>query len=183
VAVSYPEDGVAIFNLRLDDELAARFDAWAADRGGRFVVLRQLIDQVSREGRPAAFTHGGGERRPVRMTVRLSPADRVGLSAAAAEMGLTRHAWACALIRHRLQGRPTFPPNQEVTLLAAQTELRRIAVNINQIARAQNTMVTAGVAPDLELSDLDNLRAEIRGHMRGIFEALAGNHTYWSGGA
>jgi hypothetical protein len=172
---------VAIFNLSLDDDLAARFDAWSADRGGRFVVLRRLIDQASREGRPAAYTPGGGERRPVRLAVWMHATDEVGVAAAAAGMGLSRSAWAAALIRHRLQGRPTFPPDQGVTLLAAQTELRRIAVNVNQIARAQNTVAKDSHAPDLELAYLDDLRAEIRGHLRRIFEAFDGNHAYWSG--
>lgn len=181
MAVSYAEGGVAIFNLRLDDDLAGRFDAWSAGRGGRSVALRRLIDQVSREGRPAAFTPS--ERRCVQVGFWLSTADGVRLAAAAAEMGLRRGAWVGALVRHRLRGQPTFPPDQGVNLLAAQTELRRIAVNLNQIARAQNKVVRDGEAPDLDLSGLDDLRAEVRGHMRRVFEALAGNHAYWSGGA
>jgi hypothetical protein len=171
---------VAIFNLYLDDHLAGRFDAWAADRGGRSLALRHLIDQASREGRATAFTPGGGERRPVNLRVRLSAADGAGLSAAAAEMGLTRNAWVAALVRHRLLGRPTFPPDQDVTLLAMLTELRRIAVGANQIARALSAATVAGEELDLELSYFNDLRAEVRGHMRDLFEAFEGNHTYWS---
>jgi len=171
---------VAIFNLCLDDDLAGRFDAWAVDRGGRSMALRRLIDQASGEGRAAAFTPDGGERRPVNLRVRLSAADGAGLATAAAEMGLSRNAWATALICHRLQGRPTFPPGQDVTLLAMLTELRRIAVGANQIARALSAAAVAGEELDLALSYFNDLRAEVRGHMRDLFEAFEGNHTYWS---
>lgn len=171
---------MAIFNVRLEDELAGRFDAWAGGRGGRSAELRQLIELASRDGQPAAFVPGGATARPVKLTVRLSAADGIGLDAAAAEMGLTRNAWAAALIRRRLQGQPTFPPAEALTLTAVQTDLRRIGVNINQIARALNTAVMEGKVLDLELSSLDDLRAEIRGHMQDLREAVAGNLTYWS---
>jgi hypothetical protein len=171
---------VAIFNVRLEDELAGRFDAWAADRGGRSVALRQLIDLASRDGQPAAFASGGARTRPVKLTVRLSAEDATGLDAAAAETGLTRNAWAAALVRYRLQGRPTFPPADAMTLMAVQAELRRIGININQIARALNTAVMEGKVLELELSYLDDLRAEIRSHIRDVREAVAGNLTYWS---
>jgi hypothetical protein len=171
---------VAIFNVRLEDELAGRFDAWAARRGGRSAALRQLIDLASREGQPAAFAPERAAARPVKLTVRLSAVDGAGLGAAAAEMGLTRNAWTAALVRHRLHGRPTFPPAEAMVLMAVQTELRRIGVNINQIARALNTAVLEGKVLDLELSYLDDLRGEIRGHMRDLREAFAGNLTYWS---
>ncbi len=60
-----------------------------------------------------------------------------------------------------------------------QTELRRIGVNVNQIARALNTAVMEGKVLDLELAYLDDLRAEIRAHMLALQEAFAGNLAYW----
>jgi hypothetical protein len=171
---------LAIFNVRLDDDLAGRFDAWAAGRGGRSVALRQLIETASRAAEPAPFRPGRADGRPLKLTVRLSPADGLGLDAAASETGLTRNAWAAGLIRHRLCGRPTFPPGEALTLMAVQTELRRIGVNINQIARALNTAVLEGKVLDLELSYLDELRAEIRSHMQDLREAFAGNLAYWA---
>ena len=94
-------------------------------------------------------------------------------------MGLTRNAWAAALIRRRLHARPTFRSSDELSLLAIQTELRRIGVNVNQIARALNTAVMEGKVLDLELTYLDDLRAEIRAHMLALHEAFEGNLAYW----
>jgi hypothetical protein len=120
--------------------------------------------------------------RPVKLTVRLTAMDGLGLDAAAAEMGLTPNAWAAAVIRRRLHGRPTFTRPDVISLIAMQTELRRVGVNVNQIARALNTAVLESRVLDLELRYLDDLRAEIRGHMTGLREAFEGNLAYWDAG-
>lgn len=173
---------MAIFNVRLDDELATRFDGWASTRGGRSVALRQLIEGAG--GGSAVTTAARAVRRarlPVKLTLRLSAADAVGLEAAAAETGLTRNAWAAAVLRRRLRDRPTFAGSDGVSLITIQTELRRIGVNVNQIARALNTAVMEGRVLELELGALEDLRREMRGHLTGLQSVLAGNLAYWAG--
>jgi hypothetical protein len=167
------------FKLRLSDDLAARFDGWASDRGGRSPALRYLIEQASGADAPSREAPVRLGPRPVKLTVRLAAADGRGLDAAATEMGLTRNAWAAALIRRRLHARPTLRRSDELSLLAMQTELRRIGVNVNQIARALNTAVMEGKVLDLELAYLDDLRAEIRAHMAALHGAFEGNLGYW----
>lgn len=170
---------MADFKLRLSDDLATRFDGWATERGGRSPALRHLIEQACGAGSPPCKAPGRLGSRPVKLTVRLAAADGRSLDAAAAEMGLTRNAWAAALIRRRLHARPTFHRSDELSLLAMQAELRRIGVNVNQIARALNTAVMEGKVLDLELAYLDDLRAEIRAHMLGLHESFEGNLAYW----
>jgi mobilization protein MobC len=170
---------VAIFNVRLEDGLAGRFDAWAADRGGRSAALRRLIADAARQGPPAPFRPVRAAALPLKLTVRLSQADGLGLAAAAAEAGLTRNAWAAAVVRRRVRGAPTFSRPEVLTLIAIQAELRRIGVNVNQIARALNTAVLEGPVLALELDSLEDFRTEIRGHLAGLREAFAGNLAYW----
>ncbi|MGE5567240.1 MAG: plasmid mobilization relaxosome protein MobC [Parcubacteria group bacterium] len=170
---------MAIINVRVSDEMVARFDGWAAERGGRSAALRRLIDRASRAGATAAPMPSRRAARPVKLTVRLSVADGRGLDAAATARGLTRNAWAAALVRRRLHARPTFSRPDELSLIDVQAELRRIGVNINQIARALNTAVMEGRVLDLELAYLDEVRAEIRAHMQALHEAFAGNLAYW----
>jgi hypothetical protein len=173
---------MADFKLRLSDDLAARFDIWAGAQGGRSPALRHLIGQACADDGAAPDGTGRLGPRPVKLTVRLTAADGRGLGAAAAKMGLTPNAWAAAVIRRRLHGRPTFPRPAVMSLIAMQTELRRVGVNVNQIARALNTAVVEGRVLDLELTYLDDLRGEIRGHMAGLREAFAGNLAYWDEG-
>lgn len=111
--------------------------------------------------------------------VRLAAADAAGVDREAADMGLRRAAWVAALVRRRMRGRPTFSRLDELSLIAIQAELRRIGVNVNQIARAMNVAARAGEVLDLELAYLDDLRAEIRAHMTALREAVEGNLAYW----
>jgi hypothetical protein len=175
----YAERSVANFNVRVPDELAARFDAWAAAHGGRSPALRHLVDLACSGGdggRDGAARLGP---RPLKLTVRLTAADGVGLGAAAAAVGLTRNAWVAALVRRRLQGRPTFGRSDAVSLIAVQAELRRLGVNVNQIARALNTAVLEGRVLDTQLIAVDELRRELRAYLTAVREAFAGNLAYW----
>lgn len=170
---------MANFNVRVPDAMAARFDAWAAVRGGRSPALRHLIDQASTGAQASDDGGAWDSRRPVKLTVRLGVGDVSGLAEAAADLGLTRNAWAAAVLRRRLAGRPTFAPQAALALIAIQGELRRIGVNVNQIARAMNTAVMEGRVLDTQLLAVDDLRREIRAHMTAVGEAFAGNLAYW----
>jgi hypothetical protein len=116
----------------------------------------------------------------LKLTVRLADDDGDNLAREAAAMGLTPNGWAAALIRHRLHGKPAFPRAEGVALLAIQGEVRRIGVNMNQIARAVNTAVMEGKVLDLEVAYLDALRTELRAHMFTLREAFEGNLAYWA---
>ena len=167
---------MANLSLRVPDDLLARFDACAGGQGGRAPTLRRLMDQ-------AAAASPSGERlppRPVKLTVRLADDDGAALGHEAAAMGFTPNGWAASLIRHRLRGKPTFPRVEGATLLAIQGEVRRIGVNVNQIARALNTAVLEGKVLDMELAYLDDLRTELRVHMPSLRVAFEGNHAYWA---
>jgi hypothetical protein len=171
---------VAIFNVRLSDANAAQFDSWATPRGGRSAALRRLMAEACADDAPATATPLP-DRRPRKLTVRLSADDGRGLEQAAAAFGLSPNAWAAAVLRQRLTGKPTFPRDQAVALIAMAAELRRIGVNVNQIARALNVAVLVGAVLDLEMGTLDALRLEIRAHVHALHEAFEGNLAYWQG--
>jgi hypothetical protein len=168
---------VANLSLRVSDDLLARFDAAAGSQGGRASTLRRLMGQAA-----ASSPSPGGRlpTRPLKLTIRLTGDDGDGLAREAAAMGLTPNGWAAALIRRRLHGKPTFPRTEAIALLAIQGEVRRIGVNVNQIARALNTAVMEGKVLDLELAYLDALRTELRAHMFTLRDAFEGNLAYWA---
>lgn len=170
---------MANFSVRIPDELLVRFDGWAGAHGGRAPALRRLMGEAA----GMAPTSGRLPPRPQKLTVRLSAEDGRGLDREAAAVGLTPNAWAGAVLRQRLVGKPTFPRDQALALLAMQAELRRIGVNVNQIARALNTTVMEGKVLDLEIAYLEDLRTELRVHMSALREAFAGNLAYWQGDA
>jgi hypothetical protein len=167
-----------MFSVRVSDDLAQRFDAAAVLVGGRSALLRRLIttaaDLVPRPGDPPR-----GPRNAARVMVRLAAADVAALDVEAAGRGLSRAGWVAALVRRRVHDRPGFGRTDELALIAIQAELRRIAVNIHQIARALNSAVLEDRSPELALTSFDDLRAEIREHLRGLRQALEGNLAYW----
>ncbi len=168
---------MANLSIRVPDDLLARFDAAAGGQGGRAPTLRRLMHQAA-AGPPSP----GGRlpARPLKLTIRLTAHDGDGLAREAAAMGLTPNGWGAALIRHRLHGKPTFPRVEAVALIAIQGEVRRIGVNVNQIARALNTAVMEGKVLDLEMAYIDDLRTELRAHMFTLREAFEGNLAYWA---
>ena len=168
------------FNVRVPEALGARFDAWAGAQGGRSPALRRLISEACRGSASEADRRPGRLGvRPAKLTVRLTAADARGLGAAAAAIGLTPNAWVAALVRARLHGRPTWPADQALAVLAIQGELRRIGVNINQIARALNTAVLDGKVLEMEMASLADFRLEIRGRLSDLRAALEGGLGYW----
>lgn len=166
---------MANLSVRVPDDLLAQFDTWAGSHGGRAPALRRLMEEAC--GSTAAGEPLG--KRPVKLTVRLRADDAAGLEREARSMSLTANAWAAALIRRRLTGRPTFCRPDEIAVIAIYGELRRIGVNVNQIARALNSAVTEGKVLDLELAYLEELRAEVRAHMAAVGESFRGNLAYW----
>jgi hypothetical protein len=169
---------VPTLSVRVPDDLAVRFDAAAAAFGGRSARLRQLI--LADGGPvPSATPQLRARRDGARIMVRLEPSDAAALAAEAVAMRLTRASWVAALVRRRLRGKPAFGRPDELSLIAIQTELRRIGVNVNQIARALNTAVLEGKVLELEIAYLDDLRTELQAHLFTLREAFEGNLVYW----
>jgi len=169
---------VAVINLRLPDDLADRFAEVAVLEGGRAVLLRRLIGEAVGTA-PRGSSAGSQHRSAGRVTVRLSAPEFAALDREATAMGLSRARWVAALVRRRVLGKPTFARAEALTLMTIQGELRRVGVNVNQIARALNTAVMEGRVLDSELAWIRELRAEIRSHIVGLHEAFGGNLAYW----
>ena len=167
------------FTLRLPSDLARRFDAAAATRGGRSRYLRTLMEAAAQASLPAPEPGSPGGKSG-KLTLRLSQTEMASLEAEAARAGLLRTQWAAGLIRRRLHGGLQLTPPEAIALIGVRRELNRIGVNINQIARALNTAVLEGAVLELETTQLAAFAAEIRAHVHGLDEAFAGNLAYWS---
>jgi hypothetical protein len=168
-----------VLSVRIPEALAVRFDAAAAPAGGRSALLRRLVDGAA-AGAGAEPPAPAGRRDALRLTVRLAAAEAAHVTDQAAALGLSRAAWAAALVKRHATGTPRFARSDALALLAVHGEIRRIGVNVNQIARALNTAVMEGRVLELELGALEALRRELRAHLAGLGEAFAGNLAYWA---
>jgi hypothetical protein len=165
--------------LRLSPDLTRRFDAAAAGQGGRSRLLRRLMEGAAQASLPAP-EQGPPMARSGKLTLRLGEADLRLLEVEAAAMGLSRTQWSAALIRRRLHDRPQFSRPEALALIEVRRELRRIGVNVNQIARALNTAVLDSAVLDLELGQLGAFQAEISAWVDALGEAFEGNLAYWA---
>lgn len=106
---------------------------------------------------PRARKKGGrppGVRRGQKVEVRVSQAEKAELRGSAEEAGITVSEY----VRRRSLGRPVAARADRETRVL----LRRIGVNLNQLARAANTPGTA--VPERPLGDaLDQLRRVLAG--------------------
>lgn len=169
---------MAVLSVRVQDDLAARFDAAARLAGGRSALLHRLVRDAATPSLDAPAA--GPERRDaLRLMVRLARPEAAHVTSEAAAMGLPRAGWVAALVRRHATGSPRFSRPSELSLIAIHGELRRIGVNVNQIARALNTAVMEGRVLDTELTAIDALRREQRAHIEALGEAFEGNLAYW----
>lgn len=168
--------------LRVSPDLVRRFDAAAVGQGGRSRLLRRLMEAAAHAPFPEPPEPPSAVRSG-KLTLRLVPADLSLLMAEASAMGLSRTQWSTALIRRKLHGRPQLSRAEALAFIGVQRELRRIGVNVNQIARALNTAVLEGQVLDLEMVQLTAFADEIRGHLSGLRDAFEGNLAYWSDGS
>jgi hypothetical protein len=112
--------------------------------------------------------------------VRLAAPEAAHVARESTRLQLPRAGWVAALVRRHALGTPAFGAADTYALVAVRGELRRIGVNVNQIARAMNTAVLEGRVLTLELASIDDFRRELRGHVLALREAFAGNLAYWA---
>lgn len=170
------------FTVRLPPDLARRFDAAASVCGGRSRLLRRLIETSAADGEPRA---GPASAEPLtgKLTLRLGGEDLAAVEAEAARVGLSRTQWVVALVRRRLYAQPQLSPSEAAAFIEVQRDLRRIGVNLNQIARTVNATVPGGRAPNLELVQVLAFAGEVRDGLSGLRRAFEGNLDYWSAGS
>ena len=172
---------MALFTLRLPDELAARFDAVAAGGGGRSHTLRKLIERVSGGGAgagPAAIRSRGRHR----IEVRLDDDELAQLDAAADERGVKRTDWIATVVRSRLPS--AAPPlDTRQTLIDIRRELRAIGRNVNQAVHALHAANMQDSRLDVarEAERVAAMQAAVDEQIAAIGAALHGDLGYWRG--
>lgn len=176
---------MAFFGVRLSDDLAVRFDAFASSRGGRSKLLRQMIEAVLRSGGAAVPAASEAELRArgrsEKVTIRLRDEDMVALDAACREAGLRRTEWVVGLVRRRLLGRPQLNRAEAQALLEIRRDLRRIGVNLNQAVHALHSR--GGGEGAASAKELLAFRHEVRAQLEGVRAALEGDLSYWAEGS
>jgi len=172
---------MAFFGVRLDDDLAQRFDTKASEAGGRSAFLRRLILAALEEGAAGEVGAPRRMRATRRVEIRLAEEEIAALDVEAAVLGLKRTDWVTTLVRRRLRVRGELPREERAAVARAWRELNRIGINLNQATRALNAsvMVESGLDVARDAARVARFRAEIGAALAGLGAALKGDLAYW----
>ncbi len=172
---------MAFFGIRLSDDFAARFDAFAASRGGRSRVVRCLMAAALAEAGSAAPEDGvrSARGRSEKLTLRLKAEERLALDAASTAAGMRRAEWASACLRARLARRPQFNRAQAQALVEARQELARIGANLRELVRVVRDGDLPPNAVSGAVATVEAVRGEVRGQIAAVRAAIDGAADYW----
>lgn len=136
--------------------------------------LRHLVmTTLQSTGASAEAIVGSSDELPRagRLTIRLTPSDRLLLQARAAGRGMATASYASAVIRSHLRAAVPIPREEMQALKRAIGELGAVGRNLNQLAKAANQGGrTAGPSRD-ELRALLRACEGLRDHVRQLLEA------------
>lgn len=164
------------FTFLVPDADAARFDRIAEGQGGRSALLRRLVGAVlaQDEGDPVPMVPVRSGRADQRLEILLTAEEVSAIEALAEARGMKRSAWLTSLVRHRVHRAPEPAAPEAKMMEAIRSELRRIGVNLNQIAQATHGGGGGGVP------DLGPFQDELRAWVSAIGAARRGDLAYWA---
>lgn len=167
---------MAFIGLRVSDQLASRFEAVAARRGGKSKLLRAMIEAVTKAPPGEGEGPGVGRGASKKVTLRLKAEDVAALDAAAAKSGMRRTEWLLACARRRLAAKPQFSEPEAMALLETRRELRRIGVNLRELVRRLEERDAASAE---DLAAIQSFQSEVRHQLEGVRAAIDGNLECW----
>jgi len=175
---------MAMFTLRLPDDLAQQFDKIAATDGGRSDVLRRMIERVCTAQGSTLPPLPAVAGRSDRIEIRLPSEDTQSLEMLASGQRMSRVNWIVALIQSRLRAAPVPPIEVRNELVDIRKQLRGIAKNVNQVVKAFHAanMEESRLEVGREVQRLASMEESVWEQVAAIGDALRGDLSYWSAG-
>lgn len=179
-----PLGAMGHFGFRIDDAFVEAFDAYAASRGGRSKVIRDLMAQaLAQDGvtlpappiKPSP-TNGNWEG----ILVKLDPAEYALLDEHARSTGMSRGQWIVSLVRRRLKGGRQYNPVDRKRLATISQDLRKIEGHLGRASQAVREGVEVGQPLDRPLAMLTQFESWIVRLSHALHEAFLGNDRYWN---
>ena len=145
-------------------------------------LVRQLLETLIRTSateNPASGKPDDTELRADRLSIRLSPDDRLLLRDRATARGMPSATYVAVLVRSHLRKLTPLPTEELAALKRSIAELGAIGRSLNQIARALNP---GGRSDGRDRHDLElmlKIAVGLRDHVRALLNA---NETSWERG-
>jgi hypothetical protein len=173
---------MTILSVRLAADALAAFDSIAVGRGGRSVLVRQLIDQAVRGSldRPLIDRPVGAARN--RISLSFTQVEIAVIEVRAAQRSTDRSGWIKALVRRHIGLKGRVDDGLLAELGPIRMQLLRIGRNLNQAMKAANTaMLESGdKAIEPQLHRIADMRMEISEQVAAVGDAMRGDVSYWA---
>ena len=177
-----PRPTTAILSVRVEAEALAALDTIAIARGGRSVLVRQMIEQALQvsASRPLIDRAEGAARN--RISLSFTDVEIAVIEVRAAQRSTARAGWIKALVRRHIGLRGRVDDGLLAELAPIRMQLLRIGRNLNQAMKAANTMMleTGDKAIEPELHRIADMRMEISEQVAAVGDAMRGDASYWA---
>jgi hypothetical protein len=173
---------MAMLTARIDASTLAAFDAYAEGRGGRSVLLRQMIEQVARENGSVLKVERIESAASKRVSMRFTDVENAVLENRASQRSTNRSGWIKALVRRHLGLKSRVDDGLIAELAPIRMQLLRIGRNLNQAMKAAN----AAMLPDGdkqiagELRRIADMRMEVSEQVAAVGDMMRGDASYWA---
>ena len=171
-----------MLTARIDAATLAAFDSFAEGRGGRSVVLRQLIEHAARDNGEMPRVERPEGAAINRVSLRFTDVENAVLEHRAFQRSTDRSGWIKALVRRHLGLKSRVDDGLIAELAPIRMQLLRIGRNLNQAMKAAN----ASLLPDGdkqiggELRRIADMRMEVSEQVAAVGEAMRGDTDYWA---
>jgi hypothetical protein len=145
-------------------------------------LVRQLLETLVRTSVTESWASGKSddtELRAERMSIRLSPDDRLLLRERATTRGMPSATYVAVLVRSHLRKLTPLPSEELAALKRSIAELGAIGRNLNQIARTLNASGRWNGPGREHLEWMLKIAEGLRDHVRALLKA---NETSWERG-
>ncbi|MGI9360916.1 MAG: ribbon-helix-helix protein, CopG family [Parasphingorhabdus sp.] len=171
----------AMLSIRLDRRALAALDSFAAGRGGRSAIMRQMIEQLLEEsiGLPLIKPSEGSSCN--RVSLRFTDAEIAVIEYRASQRSTNRSGWIKALVRRHLALKSRVDDGLLNELAPIRMQLLRIGRNLNQAMKAANLRMMDDGDKKIEndLRRIADMRMEIAEQIAAVGDAMHGDVGYW----
>lgn len=171
-----------MLSARVDADALAAFDVYAVGRGGRSVLIRQMIEQAAAQNadRPQIERPEGPSTN--RVSLRFTDVEIAVIEHRASQRSTDRSGWIKALVRRHIGLKSRVDDGLLTELAPVRMQLLRIGRNLNQAMKAAN----AAMLPDGdqqiegELRRIADMRMEVSEQVAAVGDAMRGDASYWA---
>jgi hypothetical protein len=177
-----PRVGKTMLTARIDTATLAAFDAFAEGRGGRSVVLRQLVERAAYENTDAQRVERRESTATKRVSLRFTDVENTVLEHRASQRSTDRSGWIKALVRRHLALKSRVDDGLLAELAPIRMQLLRIGRNLNQAMKAANMAMLPDGDGQIggELRRIADMRMEVSEQVAAVGDAMRGDASYWA---